>query len=205
MLVRNAGNSQLAWSNDHARTWTWSDWTFQKSFGCPTFLNYGKDYANSRDRYVYVFSPDSDSAYEAADRMVLARVPLDRIKDREAYMFFAGLNPQGKPKWTADIAQRRAVFEHRGGCGRSSVSFDAGLTHYLLCQCLPGDGRFRGGFGIYDAAEPWGPWTTVYFTALWDVGPGESCSLPTKWIARMGKPSTLSFRATILWPCAGPR
>ena len=24
--------------------------------------------------------------------------------------------------------------------------------------------QLRGGFGIYDAPEPWGPWTTAYYT-----------------------------------------
>jgi hypothetical protein len=61
------------------------------------------------------------------------------------------------------------------------------LRRYLLCQILPeGDARFEGGFGIYDAPEPWGPWTTVYFTRRWDVGPGESCSFPTKWMDAKG-------------------
>ena len=45
MWVRNVGNSKLAWSFDHAKTWTWSEWRFETSFGCPTFLNFGKDYA----------------------------------------------------------------------------------------------------------------------------------------------------------------
>ena len=88
--VRNAGNSQLAWSMDHAQTWTWADWRFETSFGCPTFLNFGKDYAGARDGYVYVYSPDVDSAYRAADRMVLARVPKGRIAERGAYEFFKG-------------------------------------------------------------------------------------------------------------------
>ena len=38
------------------------------------------------------------------------------------------------------------------------------------------DTRFEGGFGIYDAPEPWGPWTTVFFTEKWDVGPGETAN-----------------------------
>ena len=63
LWVRNAGNSQLAWSSDHAKTWTWCDWRFETSFGCPTFLNFGKDYAGARDGYVYIYSPDGDSAY----------------------------------------------------------------------------------------------------------------------------------------------
>lgn len=75
MWVRNADNAQLAWSIDHARTWTWADWKLTTSFGGPTFLNYGRNYAGARDAYVYVYSHDHDSAYRAADRMVLARVP----------------------------------------------------------------------------------------------------------------------------------
>ena len=90
MWTRNAGNPRLAWSTDHARTWAWSDWTFTTSFGCPTFLNFGRNYAGARDDYVYVYSHDNGNAYLPADRMVLARVPRDRIKDRDAYEFFAG-------------------------------------------------------------------------------------------------------------------
>ena len=75
MWARNAGNARLAWSSDHGRTWEWSDWTFTTSFGCPTFLNFGRDYAGARDDYVYVYSHDSGDAYVPADRMVLARVP----------------------------------------------------------------------------------------------------------------------------------
>jgi hypothetical protein len=59
---------------------------------------------------------------------------------------------------------------------------------------MPGeDARFQGGFGIYDAPEPWGPWTTAYFTERWDVGPGETCSFPTKWMSADGKTLHLVF------------
>ena len=47
--------------------------------------------------------------------------------------------------------------------------------------------------GIFDAPEPWGPWTTAYFTERWDVGPGETCSLPTKWMSADGKTVYLVF------------
>ncbi len=194
LWVRNAGNSRLAWSTDHARTWTWCGWRFETSFGCPTFLNFGKDYAGARDDHVYIDSPDVDSAYRAADRMVLARVPSGQITERGAYEFFRALGNDGMPLWTKDISERGAVFRHPGGCYRSAISYDAGLGRYLWCQTLPGgDARFRGGFGIYDAPEPWGPWTTVYFTEEWDVGPGETCSFPTKWMSADGKTVHLVF------------
>ena len=194
MWVRNAGNSQLAWSDDHAETWVWSDWQFATSFGCPTFLNFGRNYAAARNNHVYVYSFDSDSAYEPADRMVLARVPKGRLTDRSAYEFFKGLDPGGDALWTKEITARQAVFRHAGCCYRSGISYNAGLKRYLWCQTIPGgDTRFEGGFAIYDAPQPWGPWTTVFYTEKWDLGPGESSSIPTKWVSADGKTVHLVF------------
>jgi hypothetical protein len=194
ILVRNVGNSQLGWSKDQGRTWTWADWKFGTSFGCPTFLNFGKAYAGSRDNFVYIYSHDHDSAYERADRTVLARVPKDRIRDRTAYVFFVRTSADGSPVWSPDIYQRGAVFENPENCYRTSASYNAGLKRYMLCQINSGaDTRFSGGFGIYDAPEPWGPWTTVYYTPKWDVGPGETNSLPTKWMSADGRTVHLLF------------
>jgi CubicO group peptidase (beta-lactamase class C family) len=194
LWARNAGNAQLARSSDHGRTWQWSDWRLTASFGCPTFLNFGRDYDGARDDYVYIYSHDNSDAYQAADRMVLARVPRGRIGDRAAYEFFEGRDGRNRPVWTRDIARRGAVFTHRGRCYRSGISYDAGLKRYLWCQVLPGgDPRFRGGIGIYDAPEPWGPWTTAYFAEAWDVGPGETCSFPTKWMSVVGRTLHLVF------------
>ncbi len=194
MWARNAGNARLAWSNDHGRTWEWSGWALATSFGCPTFLNFGKDYAGARDEYVYVYSHDSGDAYVPAGGMVLARVRKDRIKDRNAYEFFVGRDAKNQPGWTADISRRGMVFRHAGACYRSGISYNAGLKRYLWCQVLPGaDPRFRGGFGIYDAPEPWGPWSTAFFMETWDVGPGETSSLPTKWMSPDGKVIYLVF------------
>ncbi len=199
LWTRNAGNSQLAWSRDHGQTWEWADWKFTTSFGCPTFLNFGKNYAGARDQYVYVYSHDADSAYQPADRMVLARVPKDQIRSQAAYEFFQGISTKGEPTWTTEIAQRGPVFTYAGRSYRSGITYCAPLKRYLWCQIIPGtqgrkeDTRFEGGFGIYDAPEPWGPWTTVYFTPKWDVGPGESSSFPTKWMSADGKTLYLVF------------
>lgn len=200
MLVRNAGNSQLARSQDHGKSWTWADWKFETSFGYATFLNFGKNYAGARDGYVYVFSHDTDSAYEPADQMVLARVPKGRIFEQAAYEFFSGLDSEGDgaPQWSPDISQRQPVFSHPGRSHRSGITYNAGLGRYLWCQILPESRhprgpRFQGGLGIYDAPEPWGPWTTSFFAEEWDVGPGETCSFPTKWMSRDGRVVHLLF------------
>jgi len=194
MAVRNAGNAQLACSKDRGRTWTWADWRFRDGFGCPTFVTFGRDYAGARDDFVYLASPDSDSAYKAADRMVLARALKRRLMDRDAWMVFRQLDADGRPVWSADVARRGAVFKHPGRCYRGGVTYAAPLGRYLWVQTLPGpDVRSRGGFGIYDAPEPWGPWTTVFFAEEWDVGPGESASLPAKWMSPDGHEMHLVF------------
>jgi hypothetical protein len=198
MLVRNLDHAQLASSRDHGMTWSWADWRFTTSFGCPTFLNFGKDYMGARDGYVYIYSPDSDDAYTAADRMVLARVPENEILRQTAYEYFAGLSPTREPQWSAEIARRAAVFENGGHCFRGGITYNPALHRYLWCQILPESHhpegtRFQGGFGIYDAPEPWGPWTTVFYTPDWDVGPGDSSSFPTKWMSADGRRAWLVF------------
>jgi CubicO group peptidase (beta-lactamase class C family) len=203
LWARNAGNSQLAWSKDHGRSWTWADWRFTTSFGAPVFLEFGKDYAGARDGYVYVYSHDSDSAYEPADRMVLARVPKDRIAERAAYEFFVRLGERGAPVWSRDIEQRGAVFRNPGRAYRSGISYSPGLRRYLWYQVLPDtaaaaagkdpDTRYEGGMAVFDAPEPWGPWTTAYYTEHWDVGPGESGNFPTAWMSPDGSTLWLVF------------
>lgn len=194
LWLRNTGNSQLAWSGDYGETWTWAGWKFTNSFGCPTFLNFGRNYAGARDEFVYVYSPDCESAYQRADRMVLARVPAARVTDRTAYEFFQSLDSHGQPVWAGDIHRRGAVFADPGNCYRSTVSYNAGLKRYLWCQTGRGeDARFKGGLAIYDAPDPWGPWTTVFYTDEWDVGPGESSGFPTKWMSEDGATLHLVF------------
>lgn len=193
LWARNAGNAQLAWSADKGATWTWADWTLKPSFGSATFLNVGRDHAGAPDDWVYVYSHDADSAYIAADAFVLARVKADRIRQREAYEFFAGMR-EGQPTWDPRIESRQAVFTNKGRCYRSSVTYNAALKRYFWCQTMPGeDPRQRGGIAILDAPAPWGPWTCAYYSEDWDTGPGETSSFPTAWINEDGRTMHLVF------------
>jgi hypothetical protein len=196
MLVRNADNSgrqsQLAWSADHAATWTWSTWKFAE-LGYPCFLNFGRNYAGARDGYVYLYSPDTPSAYEETDTLVLARVPKDSIRDRAAYEFLSGPDANGNPTWSSDISQRKAVFTFPGGCNRLDVTYNAPLGRYLLVMRSRAEVGGKNQFSIYDAPEPWGPWTTVFYTESWDIDPGESVHVPAKWISADGRTCHLVF------------
>jgi hypothetical protein len=191
---------QLAWSRDHARTWTFADWRFAE-FGMVGFVNFGKAYAGARDGYVYAYSHDGPRADTPSDRFVLMRAPKERLAERAAWEFFVRTDAAGRPEWSADISRRGAVFTHRDACLRSAITYCAPLKRYLWWQQIPqptghrdrGDTRFAGGFGVYDAPEPWGPWTTAYFTPKWDVGPGEHGDFPSKWMSADGRTLHLVF------------
>jgi len=205
MWVRNADNNgkqcQLAWSNDHANTWAWNNWKFTELGYC-AFLNYGQNYAAARDQYVYMYSPNTASAYVETDQVILTRVPKNKISDRNAYEFFKGLDTNGSSTWTSDISQRGSVFDFPGGSHRLDVTYNAPLGRYLMT--MRSFAALAGGlnqFSIYDAPEPWGPWTTVYYTEQWqgsvldksNGGWGDAQHIPTKWISPDGKTFHLVF------------
>lgn len=58
---------QLAWSHDHAQTWTFADWQFRK-FGMVGFVNFGRDYHGARDEFVYAYSHNASRADHARRR-----------------------------------------------------------------------------------------------------------------------------------------
>jgi hypothetical protein len=197
---QRGGQSQMAWSADHAQTWTFADWMFPE-FGLIGFINFGKDNNQARDDHVYCYSHDGPLADTPADRFVLMRVPKNRITERDAWEFLERPDQKGQPVWTRDVKRRGAVFCHSDGCLRSAMTYSVALRRYLWWQQIPapkdrpdrGDTRFGGGFGIYDAPEPWGPWTTAFYTEKWDVGPGEHGDFSAKWMSADGRELYLVF------------
>jgi len=188
MWVRNTGNATLVWSPDHSKTWHWG-FRFHTSFGCPTFLNFGKKYQGASDDYVYIYSQDGPSAYESYDQIVLARVPRSNVTDQSDYQFFQGVDMNGNPLWTSDINRRGPVFEYPGHCQRIEVVYNPGIKRYLMVLGY----NHKGGWGIFDAPEPWGPWTTVFHTEKWDIPGTHGYRFPTKWIQNGGQTMHLVF------------
>jgi CubicO group peptidase (beta-lactamase class C family) len=188
MLVRNTANSQLAWSEDHGRTWQWG-FHFTTSFASPVFLNFGRNYAGARDALVYLYSQDGASAYQSDDALVMARVPKNRIRDRQAYEFLERVDRSGQALWTKDINARGPVFRFPSHCQRTDVVYNPLLKRYLLVLGY----NHKGGWGIFDAPEPWGPWTTVFHTDYWGLGGTHGYRLPAKWIGPDPKNVTLVF------------
>jgi CubicO group peptidase (beta-lactamase class C family) len=187
LWVRNVGNAQVLWSEDRGKTWQ-GGFKMEAGFGSPAFLNYGRDYAGARDGFVYTYSQDGPSAYESDNGLVLARVPKNRIRERDAWEFFDRLDTDGRPRWTADVTRRGAVFTYPANCSRVEAVYDPAIKRYLMALAYD----HAGGWGLFDAPEPWGPWTTVLHRQ-WDVAGTHGYRLPAKWISADGLTLTLVF------------
>ena len=125
---------------------------------------------------------------------MLARVPKQRVRERDAYEFFVRTEPDGNVIWSHGIADRGAVLTHPGAVCRSHTTYHPSLKRYLLTMTGPGsEPRFEGSLGTYDAPEPGGPWTTVFCTDAWDVGPVHSASFASKWFSADGRTAWLVF------------
>jgi CubicO group peptidase (beta-lactamase class C family) len=190
MWVRNVGNSQLLWSRDHGRTWT-QDFKFETGFGSPAFLNFGRNHSGARDEFVYTYSQDGPSAYESDNQVALARVPKSGIEDRSAWEFFQGSDEKGRALWARDAERRGAVFRYTANCRRLDVVYNPVVRRYLLALAYDASGRW----GIFDAPEPWGPWTTAFHSDRdgWDMPGTHGYRLPAKWISADGLTMTLVF------------
>ena len=92
-----------------------------------------------------------------------------------------------------------ARADPNGGGRTVSVSYNAGLKRYLLCtEHLD---SYKGNLGIFDAPEPWGPWTTVVYESPWAQDtPIEASSFfwnfSNKWLSPSGQDFVLIFTGT---------
>jgi len=170
--TKNYSEARIMRSTDSAATWVrMNEPLFLKESGIilPTFLQFGRDYAGARDGYVYSYMPRytgrADLGIQSSGMIDLMRVPKESILVQSAYEYFAGLD-NGQPTWTAVLSQRQPVFEDSRGVGWNvSASYNAGLGRYILMT--EHTESFIGNLGVFDAPEPWGPWTTVAYYDGW--------------------------------------
>jgi len=188
-------NHALAWSTNCGATWEMAGWRFSKAegqFQPAVFLNFGRDGSGappSLDGYVYLYGGKHSPLPQARSRIYLARAPADRVKEQAAYEFFQGTVSNGQPKWTLPIGpaadQAAAVFCDPNNEGIGSVVYSPALKCYLLASF-----RGPGQLGVFDAPNPWGPWTTVCyyedFGGMGAAGEGLLCTFPQKWMSPDG-------------------
>jgi hypothetical protein len=201
MFVRNYQvdgdyrHSRLAWSKNHEKNWSWANWHFADTSGCPEFVQFGPNYAGARDDYVYVVSQANNDAYEFSPDIVMARVPKDKIAVRTAYRFYAGPGRRGMPAWSPDVRAQRPIFTDPNGTQRISLGYNKALKRYILTSShRVGQGAQNASLGVFEAPEPWGPWSTIYYDDHWS-GNNRTYhhKFPTKWMSPDGSTMWLLY------------
>ena len=194
---------QRVWkSSNHGVSWTKASWAFAKSDNLinPTFIQFGKDYAGARDEFVYIYANHVKTASLSVQKpgeIALLRVPKSSIMVRAEYEFFAGLDGTGNPIWTKDRGSRKPVFKDANGVGwNTSASYNAQLGRYLIAT--EHEKSLQGNLGIFDAPEPWGPWTTVKYVNGFGSSAGIAATtffwnFSNKWLSADGKNFVLIF------------
>jgi len=182
----------MAWSTNHGATWSKADWMFGKGAGefqPGRFLNFGRDYSGVPAHlagFIYLYGFTQPVQGETTDALYLARVPKEKILERAAYEFFAGCDADNRAKWTTNFSAAAPVLADKGGITPCSAVYDPALKRYIAAAFHEGPGQL----GIFDAPEPWGPWTTVAYYEDWGrmgaAGEGLGCDFPGKWMSEDG-------------------
>ncbi|HXV75512.1 MAG TPA: DUF4185 domain-containing protein [Candidatus Polarisedimenticolaceae bacterium] len=191
--------TELYRSLDHGRSWSYTGvrWT-DPGFFSPSFLQFGQDYAGARDEYVYSYAPTNQNTtweVQPAGEILLFRVRKDQLASPGAWEYFSGT--ASNPSWSSNLSNATPVFaDPANGVMRTSVSYNAPLGRYILITQQVS--RFEADdyhIGIYDAPQPWGPWTTVFFgNPRVDLSPSLNSgsktvfwNLSNKWLSADGR------------------
>jgi len=207
----DAPAASIVESTDHGLTWSANP--SAPMFGVPGntadpaaykfttifFLDYGQNYGNAIDGYVYAYGLDNDWRDQTA--VYLARVPATSVLSRSTWEFFTGITGNA-PSWSSDIAQKVAVLTDQRelyqtmfgtDCpadqkivAQGGAVYDKPLQRYILATWGCATHEF------YEAPQPWGPWS--HFLSN-DFGPlrltenrGQyGISIPSKFISADGQ------------------
>lgn len=177
---------------------------FPHKFGWPTFINFGKDYENARDNYVYATS--NDGYWDNGSCCYLGRVPKFKILDRDYWEFYAGMSDD-TPIWTKDLNKAVPMFSDPspnfprssefGHIGSFEVVYNRGLKRYLMLvwsymdvngfKSLKVPYMHSSEIQIYEAPEPWGPWSLAHNEHNFGPYACYNPRLPTRWMSSDGK------------------
>ncbi|MCA1570127.1 MAG: DUF4185 domain-containing protein [Chloroflexi bacterium] len=218
----SAPAASVSVSTDHGRTWSWDEtgpMFADGVFTTITFLDYGRDYQNAPDDYVYAYGLDGnwrDSFTDVVDDpvdMFLGRAPADSVADRSTWEFYSGLRDE-QPIWSTEIGDKVAVLHDDRQLytdaselvandltviSQGGVVYNEALDRYIYTSWT------ELTFEFYEAREPWGPFR-LFFSEDWGPYPwtnerqgGYGLSIPSKFISSDGRSMWLQSNVC---PCA---
>jgi len=176
-------NGGVSWSQ--TIRWDSGDWGGNQltGFYSLAFVQFGQDHAKpvaatsvaATDAYVYaLICEHDDDVYNVQKPGGISLVRcLESNLDaptKSNWSYFTGTPTN--PSWSTNLTNRANIFQDAtDGNDSSSMFYNEPLGRYILTT-LQTDRTAIGGakIGIYDAPEPWGPWSTVLKTNATTLG-----------------------------------
>jgi hypothetical protein len=200
-------NCWIITSDDYGITWDKyaTPYNFFSGALCgPTFVQHGKNNAGAPDDYIYACFPcgyNNVSYWENADCLLMGRVLQNKILEREAWEFFTGDN--NSVNWDKNHKNAKPVFEYQNMTGQNLIQFNAGIRRYIMgnYSFMSEEGeprpyhagefigintKYPSQLTLYEAQNPWGPWSQFYTDNNWGMYGGYNPSFPAKWISDDG-------------------
>jgi hypothetical protein len=202
-------NSWIMTSVDYGKSWnreaTPTDF-FTGRLASPHFLQFGKDYEGARDEYVYAYFPaadDGNSYWENGDYILLGRANKYSLLQRNEWEFYSGMNENKEPLWDKNDDMAVPVFRYPSMTGENHVVYNKGLKRYIMgnysfldeqgnprpyhaAGSWP-DSCMRSQLTLFEAPEPWGPWSIFHRDDNWGTYGDYQPNFPTKWMSEDGK------------------
>jgi hypothetical protein len=161
---------QLIASEDKGITWQQDAFPESRVEGCtgcpglPYSINYGRNYAANEDGYVYTFwveiQDPSTWDVQVPGTLWLTRAPVAgaAFTDAANWEWVTGFTSGGAPVWGAE-PDRAPVLQDPEGLMRGSAIYVPGIDRFLMVtnHTSPSSGNMA----IWEAPQPWGPWSVV--------------------------------------------
>jgi len=189
---------KIAYSTNGGRTFTEFGWSWARSNGSwvPSgFVQFGQNYSGARDTYLYVIG----FKWNDFDDTFLARVPKASVSTQANWQWYTSTDPN-HPAWSSTWADANPIFTDSANHGYAGhMVYLPTIGRYLFTQNHGSDGSGNTmvqKFGVFDAPEPWGPWTTVYFSDSWGnfgTSVGLWGSFIQKWMSADNKTLYMTF------------
>jgi hypothetical protein len=182
---------------------------FTGKLSAPMFIQYGQDYQDAVDGYVYAHFPYANDQYTKGiaqsfwnnnDGVLLGRVPKGDILYRERWEFWAGAGAGNNGTWTPDDGAAVSVMAWPQMIGMNQVNFHRPSGRYIVANYgfvdmdglprpwhqKPAVYRHRTQLTLFEAPQPWGPFFMFHRDDDWlspDGAAGSYCpTFPPKWM-----------------------
>jgi hypothetical protein len=191
---QHGSDAALTFSDDQGKTWSidgLAEWELRRfgpffsgsAFGGPSFVQYGKNYANAVDGFVYAVSTDQ---WDNGSHLRIGRVPRASILDRAAWQWVSGFGQGNAPEWSNDLDDAIPVLSRARRISLPEMVYLRNLNRYvLLTWSLVKDFTPNQGsrLTIYESPAPWGPFEIFHEEDPWLTPEhGPYCPrLPLKW------------------------